>query len=121
MKNVLWFEELSRASLAEAGGKGANLGEMTAAGFPVPPGFVVTSGAYFKYLDANNLRGAIGAILENLDVNDNDKLNESSEKIQKLIMDWRTPEDIKIDILHSYKKICDRAQREVYVAVRSSA
>ncbi len=121
MKNVLWFEELSKASLAEAGGKGANLGEMTAAGFPVPPGFVVTSGAYYKHLDANNLRGALSAILDPLDVNDNDRLNEASEKIQKLIVDGKIPEDIRNDIVSSYKKICERAQREVYVAVRSSA
>ncbi|MDO8553200.1 MAG: phosphoenolpyruvate synthase [Candidatus Micrarchaeota archaeon] len=121
MKNVLWFEEISKKSLAEAGGKGANLGEMTSAGFPVPPGFVATSGAYFKHLDANNLRGPIGAVLNGLDVNDNDKLNEASEKIQKLIMDGRMPEEIRNDLVNYYKKVCERAQREVYVAVRSSA
>ena len=75
MKNILWFEELSRNSLAEAGGKGANLGEMTQAGFPVPPGFVVTSNSYFKHLDKNNLRSAIDNLLSNLDVEVSDKLN----------------------------------------------
>lgn len=121
MKNALWFEELSRNSLAEAGGKGANLGEMTSAGFPVPPGFVVSSGAYFKHLDANNLRNSISSVLHSLDVNDNYKLNEASEKIQKLIMDGGIPKDIHDDIVSYYKKVCDRAGREVYVAVRSSA
>lgn len=37
---VTWFAELSRADLAQAGGKGAKLGDMTRAGLPVPPGFV---------------------------------------------------------------------------------
>ena len=36
------FEELSKADIGIAGGKGANLGELTQAGIPVPPGFVVT-------------------------------------------------------------------------------
>ena len=50
MKNVMWFKELSRASLAEAGGKGANLGEMLRNGFLIPNGYVVTSGSYLKHL-----------------------------------------------------------------------
>lgn len=121
MKNVMWFEELSRKSLAEAGGKGANLGEMTQAGFPIPPGFVVTSGAYFKHLDANNLRGPIGAILDSLNVDDSDALNQASEKIKTMIIDGEIPEDIRNEIISSYKKLCERALNEVFVAVRSSA
>ena len=121
MKNVMWFEELSRANLAEAGGKGANLGEMSAAGFPIPPGFVTTAGAYFKFLDANNLKGPMNEILNKLDVNDSDKLNEASEKIKKMIVESRIPKDLEDDIISNYKKLCERAGREVYVAVRSSA
>ncbi|MEK6978763.1 MAG: phosphoenolpyruvate synthase [Candidatus Micrarchaeota archaeon] len=121
MKNIMWFEELSKANLAEAGGKGANLGEMTRAGFPIPPGFVVTSAAYYKHLDANNLRGAISAILSNLDVEDSDSLNAASEKIKTLIIEGKIPEDVKNDILNYYKRLCERATREVFVAVRSSA
>jgi pyruvate,water dikinase len=121
MKNVMWFEELNRGSLAEAGGKGANLGEMAFAGFPIPPGFVTTSDAYFKHLDANNLREPIGAILADLDVDDSDKLNEASAKIKKLIVDGKIPQELEDDIISNYKKLCERAGREVYVAVRSSA
>src|SRR2546423_10072945 len=43
---VLPFAELDRASLPVAGGKAANLGELTRAGLPVPPGFCVTTAAY---------------------------------------------------------------------------
>ncbi|MBI2079247.1 phosphoenolpyruvate synthase [Candidatus Micrarchaeota archaeon] len=121
MRNTMWFEELDKKNLAEAGGKGANLGEMTKAGFPIPPGFVVTSGAYFKHLDANNLRNPIAAVLSSLDVNDSDKLDQASDKIKKLIMDGRMPDDIRNDVISGYKKLCDRAMKEVYVAVRSSA
>ena len=38
--------ELTRADIPYAGGKGANLGELTSAGLPVPPGFVVGAPAY---------------------------------------------------------------------------
>ncbi len=121
MKNVMWFEELGKGNLAEAGGKGANLGEMSQSGFPIPPGFVVTSGSYFKHLDANNLVAPMSAILDALDVNDNDKLTEASVKIKKLINDGKVPKDIEDDIIRNYKKLNERANREVYVAVRSSA
>ena len=46
---------LGRDDLAVAGGKGANLGELTRAGLPVPPGFVVTTEAYRTYVQANQL------------------------------------------------------------------
>jgi len=121
MKNVMWFEELSKANLAEAGGKGANLGEMSQSGFPIPPGFVVTSGSYFKHLQANNLVGPITNILSSLDVNDNDKLNDASVRIKKLIVDGVMPKDVENDVVLNYKKLNERAGREVYVAVRSSA
>ena len=46
---VRWFEHITKSDVALVGGKGANLGEMTRAGFPVPPGFVVTVDAYRRY------------------------------------------------------------------------
>ena len=42
------LREFGRADLGLAGGKGANLGELVRAGFPVPDGFVVTTGAYTR-------------------------------------------------------------------------
>ena len=43
---VLPFTAINHTSLPIAGGKGANLGELTQAGLPVPPGFCVTTSAY---------------------------------------------------------------------------
>lgn len=121
MKNVLWFKELDRSSLKEAGGKGANLGEMTQANFPVPPGFVVTSDAYFKHLDHNNLRKKITDFLADLDVNDSDQLDEIAKRIQDLVLAGEIPNDIRDSILDSYEQLCLQEGEEVYVAVRSSA
>lgn len=47
------FSELSRVDVVYAGGKGANLGELTAAGFPVPSGFVVGAAAYAAFAEAS--------------------------------------------------------------------
>jgi phosphoenolpyruvate synthase/pyruvate phosphate dikinase len=43
---ILPLTEIDKDSLRLVGGKGANLGEMTRAGLPVPPGFCVTTVAY---------------------------------------------------------------------------
>ncbi|HEY3547709.1 MAG TPA: PEP/pyruvate-binding domain-containing protein [Propionicimonas sp.] len=52
---VSWFGDAS-ATLAGAGGKGASLGRMYQAGFPVPPGYIVTTNAYRAFVEANGLR-----------------------------------------------------------------
>ncbi len=51
---IRWFEELRKTDVPLVGGKGANLGELTNAGIPVPPGFCVTAEAY-KYF-VNNVK-----------------------------------------------------------------
>lgn len=49
------FEKIKKEDILSVGGKGANLGEMTAAGINVPPGFVVTTDAYRLFLKENSL------------------------------------------------------------------
>jgi rifampicin phosphotransferase len=50
MEWVRWFAQLDRESLPLAGGKGANLGETSRAGLPVPPGFVLLTPAYRAFV-----------------------------------------------------------------------
>ena len=51
MQPIRWFEELRLGDTGSVGGKGANLGELTAVGLPVPPGFVITGEAFLDALD----------------------------------------------------------------------
>ncbi len=53
------------ATLAEVGGKGANLSRMSRTGFPVPPGFFVTTDAYRAFIQVNNLQGQIVDLARN--------------------------------------------------------
>ena len=69
-KYVVKFSDVDKDDIATVGGKGANLGEMTHAGFPVPPGFIITAEAYKEFLIDGNLTHKIIDILHNLDVND---------------------------------------------------
>jgi pyruvate,water dikinase len=62
--------ELRKSDVPYAGGKGANLGELTAAGMPVPPGFVVGAPAYAAYCEETGLRARLATLLEEIDVDD---------------------------------------------------
>ncbi len=113
---VRWFNEISKDDLAEAGGKGANLGEMTRHGILVPPGFVVTSGTYFDFLSNAGLRPLISEILSSLDVADPAALDAAATGIKNAIESAPMPSYIADDIKDAYRKLGGG-----YVAVRSSA
>lgn len=61
-KTVLGFDEIGRGDVAVAGGKGANLGELTRAGFAVPPGFVIPAAGYLAAVDASGVRDELRTI-----------------------------------------------------------
>ena len=115
--DILWFKEINRKSLALVGGKGANLGEMLQAGFPVPDGFVVTAQAYARFIQHNELEKPIRAILEPLDVNNSRQLQAAAKKVQALILKAKMPDDLRQNILEAYHKL----GKNVSVAIRSSA
>ncbi|HMK53699.1 MAG TPA: phosphoenolpyruvate synthase [Methanobacteriaceae archaeon] len=122
MEFVKFFEELGKEDVDVAGGKGANLGELTQAGIPVPPGFVVTSATYQKFIEETGIFDEIMDILSPLDVNQNRELQEAARKIKKLIIGTRMPDDIRRIIIEAYNALCHRiGTDDVFVAIRSSA
>lgn len=119
---LLWFKEIHFDDTNLVGGKGANLGEMYNLGIPVPNGYVVTVEAYFRFIEANQLKPKIKAILDITNVDDPEQLSQSSAKIKKLIKNSPVPQEIALDIMKNYKKLCGFAGlSNVPVAVRTSA
>ena len=121
MMNIFWFKEIDKKDIEKVGGKGANLGEMINANFPIPDGFCVSSGAYFNFIKANGIEKVIKEYTSELKVQDTKKLNEASMFIKNAILAGVIPEDIRNDIINEYTKLCQKYGEEVYVAVRSSA
>jgi len=122
MEYVEFFEELKKEDVDIAGGKGANLGELTQAGIPVPPGFVITSATYQKFMDETGITQEIMDILDALDVNNNKELQESALKIKKIIKETEIPDEIRSLIIEAYNALCHRIGKEnTFVAIRSSA
>jgi pyruvate,water dikinase len=121
MKYVKFFEDINKENVKEAGGKGANLGEMFNAGFPIPPGFVVLSDAYFKHITKNEIKREIARILGKVDVNNSEELQNAAKEIQNLILHAPFPKDIRDEVVQAYNELCKRVNRKCFVAVRSSA
>jgi len=115
-KVVVWFNEVTKKDIPLVGGKGANLGEMTNAGIPVPPGFIVTAATYFDFMEKADLTDKIRTLLEPLDVHDSKQLQEIAAKVQELITDADIPPEIAVEIEQAYIKM-----GKGLVAVRSSA
>jgi pyruvate,water dikinase len=120
-KYIKWFDEITKNDVGIAGGKGANLGEMTRAGFPIPPGFILTSNAYFDFIAFNGIHNAIAGVLQGLDVNDSTMLDSSSKKIEDMIIKGEIPEEIEKEIIEAYERMCSLERDTVATAVRSSA
>lgn len=117
---VIDFKDIDKSDISLVGGKGANLGEMTKAGFPVPNGFAVTVPSYELFLQENDIAKRIYEILEVTDVEDANQLENASKKIQKIIIASKFPESVFHELIKSYKKL-GGVFHNALVAVRSSA
>ena len=106
--HVVSIDALARTDIDSAGGKGANLGELTSAGFRVPGGFVVTASAYLKAMDEADARRQLAAISTD---------PASTEQAQGLIERAGIPEWLSEEITTAYEALGVDAP----VAVRSSA
>ena len=115
-KAIVWFNEVGKKDVASVGGKGANLGELTNAGIPVPPGFIVTSDAYYKFLKETQILDLIRQKLGSLNPHNSKQLQKIAEEIQQIILKSPIPPDIAREIRKAYDKMGGGL-----VAVRSSA
>jgi len=136
-KYIAWLSDLFKKDLQLAGGKGANLGEMFNAKFPVPQAFVVTTDAFYLFLKETKLEQQIKDIMHTIDVDNTEKLTERTKEIRELIINAKMPEILEKEILEAYDHfnvdlagmegspgalaILKSAREPIFVSVRSSA
>lgn len=116
MNTVLDFQEIKKEDVMTAGGKGANLGEMTAAGIAVPGGFVVTADAYKAFIKENHLEEMFRKELTEAG-KDEAKLLDAAKKFRHAISEGKLPEEVEKAVREKYAQLGEQAR----VAVRSSA
>ena len=119
MSCTIPFSQLNKTSIRAAGGKGANLGELTTGGLPVPAGFVLTTGAYEAFVQAHGLSQQIVELVHTVSADEPQSSKAASEKIRALFMQGVIADDVASEITAAYGQLTGAKHHAV--AVRSSA
>jgi pyruvate,water dikinase len=114
---ILLFSAINKSDLPLVGGKGANLGEMTQAGFPVPPGFCVTTAVFNQFIAACPQMEEMYAALETITPQDVAAARQIGQQIRELLHAAPVPEESSQTILAAWRDLGD----EHTYAIRSSA
>src|SRR6516225_11783530 len=101
---VLPFSEVDADSVALVGGKAANLGEMARAGFPVPPGFCVTTAAYREFVAASPELDALLYALEGTDPGDLSGMGEFGKRIRSHLTSLPVPDAVRASVLAAWRE-----------------
>jgi pyruvate,water dikinase len=127
MKNksasTLGFQEIDKTKLAKAGGKGANLGELTRIeGINVPDGFCISTEAFKRIIGKTPSINELLDRLSLLKVEDREKIGELSAEIRRAIEGTAIPQDIEEEITDRLAALGETGLggKNAY-AVRSSA
>ncbi|MCG6917610.1 MAG: pyruvate, water dikinase [Deltaproteobacteria bacterium] len=119
-KLVIPLAEINREMADQVGSKMANLGEIkNRIKVTVPEGFVVTSLAYEKFLEHNDLQSEIDRLLQSLSMERMDELYLLSTRLQQLIIQAEVPEDLQKAMTAAYEEIA--LGPSARVSLRSSA
>ena len=119
------FSEIRMTDVPRVGGKNASLGELFAAlkpqGVGVLDGFALTTDAYWRLLEQQNLRSELEALFSNFDAEDLQQLAARGHAARTKILQTPFPDDLRAAILEGYRGLVARLGREPELAVRSSA
>lgn len=115
---IAWFADIGLPDRPAVGGKGGSLGELTRAGLPVPPGFVVRTEAFEAFIAALDAARPLRAPVEALDPADLETAGAVTAEIRKRIEAAPLPSDVEQAIRAAYAGL---AGGDGPVAVRSSA
>ena len=115
MDEIRWLDSLNATDVAVAGGKGANLGELTRAGFSVPDGFVVTTSAYDDLVASNSLGDTITGVVAGVIG------SGSAEPAETGVADLFASAPLPAAVADGIREAYARLGEDVPVAVRSSA
>jgi pyruvate, water dikinase len=123
---VLRFDELGQGDAEKVGKKCANLGELTSAGFRVPPGFAISLDGYSRFMNETGVRARIAGYLASFDADPNKTVDmpryeEASAIIRGMVEETPLPADIEAEIRERYHALCDQARvADLPVATRSA-
>ncbi len=123
---ILNFSQIRMTDVARVGGKNASLGELycalgSQANIGVLDGFAVTTAAYWRFLQENDLRQKLEAVFADFDPENMEALAAAGHLARSLILETPLPIELSVEIRSGYQELMRRLGRESSLAVRSSA
>jgi len=119
-ENIRWFADITLQDRSAVGGKGGSLGELTRAGIAVPPGFVVRTGAFERFLAKLELEEPIRPRVESLRDDELEEITVLSQRVRARFENAALPQDLQSEILEAHAGLCGE-RPDSPLAVRSSA
>jgi pyruvate, water dikinase len=117
---ISWFADIGLEDRPRVGGKGGSLGELQRAGIAVPPGFVVMTGAFERFIEALERKAPLRSRVEALNARDLAAVADCCAEVRARVEAESLPQPLQEEIAAAYALLCSDA-RPVPVAVRSSA
>ena len=119
MSYISWFADVDLSARPHVGGKGASLGELQGAGIAVPPGFVVRTAAFERFLAAIEAEYPVRRRIESLRGEDLSAVTACCEAVRRRLEQAPLPADLREQIETAHARLCGAHDRAL--AVRSSA
>jgi len=125
-KWIYWLKEVGAEHNNIVGKKCANLGELTKAGFRVPPGFALGVEAYTRFMKETEATKRLRTFLSTFhadadNVGDTLKFEAASQEMRKIAESIRMPPDMEETVKKYYDELCRGAGCvNLYVATRSA-
>ncbi|TET85632.1 MAG: hypothetical protein E3J46_09345 [Desulfobacteraceae bacterium] len=116
------LNEIPSNGQALVGGKALHLSAIEKAlNLPIPRGFVITTNAFYYFVEFNALRKSIDERLTNLDINSTASLNATSHELVEFILKAQMPPDMGEKILNAFHTLQKTIGKNARLAMRSSA
>jgi pyruvate,water dikinase len=116
---VGWFADLSLADRPQVGGKGGSLGELVRAGIAVPPGFVIKTAAFERFVETAEAEAPFRALVDSVAADDLAAVTALSRQLRARVEATPLPRQLAQAIERAYRTL--NATQQAAVAVRSSA
>ena len=120
LAHIAWFKEIGLGDREQVGGKGGSLGELTRAGVSVPPGYVVRTAAFERFLAALERAAPVREVVAALAHDDLAAITACSTALRRRIEASELPQEVLADLTAAHERLVSADGRQP-VAVRSSA
>src|SRR3954462_731596 len=108
-----WFADIGLEDRPHVGGKGGSLGELLRAGIAVPPGFVIKTGAFERFIAALERKAPLRSRIEALGGDDLSATTARCDEIRARIEAEPLPAEVLDELTSAYLALCGLSAGDV--------